>query len=180
MSPILLAAITPSDNSMFISLSQSVGRIFAQQVDVIQSPPLDGSFAFNSSRNQYNSTSIISGLLEKFGDFDGKILGLTDGDLFVPVLTYVFGEAQLDGKAAVVSSHRLRDEFYGLRPNESIFKARLLKESVHELGHTFGLIHCSNYLCVMHSSTGVEEIDVKTEKFCEDCNEKLRSMNNPV
>ena len=173
MPPILLVAITPSDGSIFVPLSQSIGKTFAQQVEVIQSQALDSSFAFNFSRNQYNSTSILSGLLEKFSDFEGKILGITDGDLFVPVLTYVFGEAQLEGKAAVVSSHRLRDEFYGLQPNENIFKVRLLKESVHELGHTFGLIHCSNYLCVMHSSTGVDEIDVKTEKLCEDCNAKL-------
>jgi archaemetzincin len=174
---ILLAAVTPSDNSVFVSLSESIEKIFAQQVDIISSPPLDGSFAFNSSRNQYNSTSMLSALLDKFTDFDGKILGVTNGDLFVPVLTYVFGEAQLEGKAAVVSAHRLRDEFYGLRPDENIFRARLLKESVHELGHTFGLIHCSNYLCVMHSSTGVEEIDMKTENFCESCKEKLHSVS---
>jgi len=182
---LLLAAISPVDPSSLSSLVEPLSQTFSLPVKVVQSPPLDGSFAFNSSRNQYNSTSILSGLLEKFSErissgdnFESKILGITDGDLFVPVLTYVFGEAQLKGKAAIVSSHRLRDEFYGLQPDENIFKLRLLKESVHELGHTFGLIHCSNYLCVMHSSTGVEEIDMKTEKFCEDCRKNLK-MKNP-
>lgn len=174
MTSILLVAINPSDNSAIVSLSDSIAKVFAAPVHLMQLP-LDASFAFNSSRNQFNSTSILSGLLDKFGDHDGKILGVTDGDLFVPVLTYVFGEAQLEGKAAVVSSHRLRDEFYGLQEDREIFMERLLKESVHELGHTFGLIHCSSYLCVMHSSTGVEEIDMKTDRFCEECTQKLQS-----
>lgn len=188
MSSILLVPIAPTDSSLLPSLSASIGKIFAQTVEVIQ-PPLDGSFSFNLSRNQYNSTSILSALLEQSSEFPSnpfgtissgadlttKILGITEGDLFVPVLTYVFGEAQLGGRAAVVSSHRLHDEFYGLQPDEDFLETRLLKEAIHELGHTFGLIHCSNYLCVMHSSTGVEEIDVKTEKFCEDCSARLRS-----
>ena len=178
MSSIFLVAVAPSDNSLFPSLSESIGKIFSVRVKIIQSPSLDGSFAFDFSRNQYSSTSILSELLDKLKGYDGKILGVTNGDLFVPVLTYVFGEAQLDGKGAVVSSHRLREEFYGLRPNKEVLQIRLLKEAVHELGHTFGLIHCKNYLCVMHSSTGVEEIDVKTEKFCVECAEKFRSADS--
>jgi len=175
---ILLVAITPAGNSVMTELSELIRKVFAQPVSTMRSTPLDGSFAFNSSRNQYNSTSMLSAMLERFDDFEGKILGITGGDLFVPVLTYVFGEAQFEGKAAVVSSHRLREEFYGLEPDENILKSRLLKEAIHELGHTFGLIHCANYLCVMHSSTGVEDIDMKTERFCEDCGEKLRSIKS--
>lgn len=185
MPPILLVAIAPVDPPSLHALVEPLGKTFSASVKVVQSAPLDGSFAFNVSRNQYNSTSILSALLEKFSewsqpedDHDVKILGVTDGDLFVPVLTYVFGEAQFEGKAAVVSSHRLREDFYGLQPDEKIFRARLLKEAIHELGHTFGLIHCSDYLCVMHSSTGVEEIDMKTEKLCTECEEKIRFANN--
>ncbi|HUI29436.1 MAG TPA: hypothetical protein VLX91_04395 [Candidatus Acidoferrales bacterium] len=197
MSSILLVAIAPVDVSVLSPLTESIGKTFEARVDVIQSPPLDGSFAFNLSRNQYNSTSILSALLEKSAEWirpadfsngppsvpaerdftrmrsGGKILGVTDGDIFVPVLTYVFGEAQFDGKAAVVSSHRLREEFYGLQPDKIVFMSRLAKEAIHELGHTFGLIHCGNYLCVMHSSTGVEEVDVKTDRFCDECRKKL-------
>ncbi|MCL4511781.1 MAG: archaemetzincin family Zn-dependent metalloprotease [Bacteroidetes bacterium] len=175
MSSILIVEITPADRSLLAPLVQPLRKTFSQSVEVTQAQPLDGSFALNVSRNQYGSTPILSALLEKFEDFEGRILGVTSGDLFVPVLTYVFGEAQLNGKAAVVSSHRLRDEFYGLQPNKQLLQLRLLKESIHELGHTFGLLHCKDYLCVMHSSTGVEEIDVKTEKLCADCKEKLFS-----
>ncbi|MBI4429387.1 MAG: hypothetical protein HY562_09750, partial [Ignavibacteriales bacterium] len=102
-----------------------------------------------------------------------KILCITALDLFVPVLTFVFGEAQLDGSAAIVSSHRLDESFYGLPKNQEILEHRLLKEAVHELGHTYGLVHCHDYECVMHSSTSVEEIDVKGTTFCTRCNQQL-------
>lgn len=171
--PILIVAINPIDASLLNPLVDPLGATFRCKIEVARSMPLDGSFALNVSRNQYGSTPLISALLERFEDFNGKILGLTSGDLFVPVLTYVFGEAQLNGKVAVVSSHRLRDEFYGLAPNEKLLRLRLVKEAVHELGHAFGLLHCNDYLCVMHSSTGVEEIDLKTDRLCRECTGKL-------
>lgn len=175
---ILIVAINPIDTSLLNPLVKPLGASFGRPVEVAKAMPLDGSFALNVSRNQYGSTPLISALLEKFEDFNGKILGVTSGDLFVPVLTYVFGEAQLEGKVAVVSSHRLRDEYYGLPANRDLLRLRLVKESVHELGHAFGLLHCNNYLCVMHSSTGVEEIDVKTERLCGACAEQLHSKLN--
>lgn len=175
MSSVILVPVWPVDPSHLSVLTDPIRKIFSVPVKILPEPPLENPSAFNFSRNQYNSTSILSTLLEKFGGVDGKILGVTGGDLFVPVLTYVFGEAQLEGKAAVVSSHRLHEEFYGLRPDQDLFNIRLVKEAVHELGHTFGLIHCANYLCVMHTSTGVEEIDIKTERLCADCREKLSS-----
>ena len=172
-SSILIVAISPVDRTLLHPLVKPLAADFKCRVEVTQSAPLDGSFAFNLSRNQYSSTALITSLLEKFEDFDGRILGVTSGDLFVPVLTYVFGEAQLDGKVAVVSFHRLRDEYYGLSPNSDLLHLRLVKEAVHELGHAFGLLHCNDYLCVMHSSTGVEEIDVKTDRFCPSCSVRL-------
>ena len=176
-SSILIVAISPVDRTLLHPLVKPLAADFTCRVEVTHSAPLDGSFAFNLSRNQYSSTSLITSLLEKFEDFDGRILGVTSGDLFVPVLTYVFGEAQLDGKVAVVSSHRLREEFYGLASDANLLNLRLVKESIHELGHVFGLLHCSNYLCVMHSSTGVEEIDVKTDRFCSSCFARLNSKS---
>ncbi len=174
MFSILIAAITPADRRLLGNLVAPLEEIFSIPVSVGLKHPLDASFSFNVSRNQFSSTMIISELLEMYEDFDGRVLGVTSGDLFVPVLTYVFGEAQLEGKAAVVSYHRLREEFYGLQPNEGLLEVRLLKEAIHELGHTFGLLHCNNYLCVMHSSTVVEEIDLKTDKLCSECRAKFR------
>ena len=77
---------------------------------------------------------------------------MTEIDLYIPVLTFVFGEAQLADGGAVVSAHRLHQEFYGMPTDPELLHERLLKESLHELGHTYGLRHCPDYTCVMSSS----------------------------
>jgi len=124
---------------------------------------------YSHPRKQYHSTKILEQALEKYSDNFEKILVLTDYDLFVPVLTFVFGEAQLKGKAAIVSTFRLHQEFYGLLYNEKLFFEILQKEILHELGHTFGLIHCKDWFCVMHASSNIDEIDIKSDHFCYLC-----------
>ena len=128
----------------------------------------DLSFALDDGRRQYYSTAILH-RLERAGDPDARVLGVTACDLYVPVLTFVFGEAQLDGNCAVVSTARLNEEFYGLPPRAELMRERLLKEAAHELGHTFGLRHCNDWRCVMSSSHGVERLDVKGADFCPAC-----------
>jgi len=129
---------------------------------------VDISFALDQGRRQYHSTAILQ-RLERVCDPGIRVLGVTACDLFVPVLTFVFGEAQLDGACATVSTARLKEEVYGMPPREDLFRQRLLKEAVHELGHTFGLRHCVDWRCVMTSSHAVERLDVKTVDFCQAC-----------
>lgn len=128
---------------------------------------------YSEERDQYYSTKLLEYSLLNYKEND-KILTLTDFDLYVPVLTFVFGEAQLNGKAAIVSSHRLFPEFYGLPHNDELFFSRLIKEINHELGHTYGLRHCRLFECVMHSSSNVDEIDIKSENFCDQCRLKIK------
>jgi archaemetzincin len=139
--------------------------------------PFDLDALFNARRNQYHSTDILEHLLKHMPQDTGRILAVTDLDLYIPILTFVFGEAQLRGRAAVVSCHRLRNEFYGLPQNNTLLLERLVKEAIHELGHTFGLVHCENPMCVMHASTYVEEIDLKDYHFCPDCNALLKNAS---
>jgi len=138
-------------------------------------PTFDPEVAYDISRGQHNSTILLKLLLEEVEDTSTKVLGVTGVDLFIPVLTYVFGEAQLVGTVAVVSSHRLRAEAYGLETDQKLLIQRLEKEAVHELGHTFGLIHCAESACVMHPSTYVEQIDLKSVEFCTDCLGSVRA-----
>jgi len=105
-----------------------------------------------------------------------RVLGVTLVDLYIPILTFVFGEAQLQGSCALVSGHRLRQEFYGLPTNPSLFRERLLKEAVHELGHTLTLAHCEDFECVMAPSHGVEWIDLKASSFCRGCRSRARGQ----
>ena len=130
--------------------------------------------AFDPNRVQYNSSLILRQLIMKLPPDAEKILGVLDVDLFIPILTFVFGEAQLKGIGAAVSSHRLHNQFYGLPENGEVTTERLLKEAVHELGHTFGLIHCSQPECVMNSSTYVENIDQKSAELCPLCQKSIQ------
>ena len=149
------------------SLAAALARVFRTPCQ-IRPDLFDVSFALDAVRQQYHSTAILQ-RLERHGDPDARILGVTSCDLFVPVLTFVFGEAQLDGNCATVSFARLKEEAYGLPPREELLRERLLKEAVHELGHTFGLRHCADWRCVMTSSHAVERLDVKSAEFCAGC-----------
>jgi archaemetzincin len=145
----------------------------------------DIGYAYDTVRQQFHSSQILLGLKKKLPCSSDYILGITSVDLFIPILTYVFGEAQLKGPAGVVSSFRLRPELYGLPKNDKLVLSRLGKEAVHELGHNFGLRHCAQYDCVMHASTYAEEIDLKESAYCADClttieNERVRAAQpNP-
>ncbi len=129
---------------------------------------------YSHQRKQYYSTGIIEKAIELTDIYDGKILILTEVDLYVPVLTFVFGEAQLGGKHSIVSICRLHEEFYSGQSNYKMLLERTLKEIYHELGHNFGLRHCNDWDCVMHSSNGIEEVDIKGNYYCSDC---IKSIN---
>jgi archaemetzincin len=136
---------------------------------LIQPEGLSSEFAYNSVRGQYHSTEILKRLLQDPQAESWRILGVAEVDLYIPILTFVFGEAQLGYAGALVSTHRLRAEFYGLPKDPLLLQERLLKEAIHELGHTFGLPHCPDYLCVMSASHSVERIDLKQTNFCKAC-----------
>jgi archaemetzincin len=124
---------------------------------------------FDAQRAQYSSTQILSTVMEVTPEDAVKVIGITEVDLCLPILTFVFGEAQLKGRAAVVSLHRLRQEYYGLPTDNDILLNRLGKEMVHELGHSFGLVHCWDMQCAMSFSGSVRKVDTKQDVFCDTC-----------
>ncbi|WP_242392728.1 archaemetzincin family Zn-dependent metalloprotease [Anaeromyxobacter oryzisoli] len=130
--------------------------------------------AYDPRRRQHASGMILRWLLEA-GPGAGKVLGITDRDLFIPILTYVFGEAQLGGSAAVVSTARLveRADARGGGP----LLARLEKEALHEVGHAFGLVHCGTPRCVMSRSAAVKDVDAKEPALCPECRVRLQELD---
>jgi archaemetzincin len=140
---------------------------------------LDIRAPYDASRRQTNSTQLLAQILSGARDLENKYVGIVDVDLYIPILTFVFGEAQLGGTAAIVSTHRLSNQFYGLARNDDLMMNRLEKELVHELGHAFGLYHCQQFECVMRSSTYAEEIDLKRVYPCSSC-AALLALRNQV
>jgi archaemetzincin len=123
-------------------------------------------------RGQHSSREVLRWLLARVTGTAGRVLGLTDVDLFIPILTFVYGEAQLEGAAAVVSVARLV-----AAGDPGLTASRLAREAVHELGHTFGLLHCDGYdgtgrrglPCVMARSASLRAVDMKSARLCADC-----------
>lgn len=138
---------------------------------------LDLSEFYNSSRRQYNGFNLLKEVDTKFAEDTMKTLGLFDVDLFIPILTYIFGQAYLNGKAGIASVYRLRNERYGMKRDEKLLVDRFRKEVIHELGHAFGLIHCHDQTCVMRSSTYVEDIDQKSHHLCHKCSAQINLLS---
>ena len=126
-------------------------------------------YAYDPRRGQYLSTKILK-MLNEAASLDAlKVLGVVDVDLCTPILRFVFGEAQLNGRCAVISLWRLKPDFEGEREDPNIFRSRFEKEAIHELAHTFGLRHCRDVNCVMHASNSIYDTDVKADTFCPSC-----------
>ena len=129
--------------------------------------------AYDAKRKQYQSVEIMKMLAQSAPRDAARVLGITDVDLAIPMLSFLFGQAQFDGPIAVVSLCRLHQEFYGLPPQEKLLRERTAKEVLHELGHTFGLVHCSDSTCAMSLATHIELVDAKAEQFCARCGLQL-------
>jgi archaemetzincin len=139
-------------------------------------------FAFEPKRNQYYAKKIIEKMVMELPVDCEKLIGITDIDLCTPVLTFVYGEAQLGGKVAVVSMRRLRQSFYSLPEDNALLTKRLAKVIIHELGHCYGLVHCNDTRCAMYLSNNIVSIDNKKGNFCFRCeeffNKKIRKENH--
>jgi archaemetzincin len=168
---IVLVAIGAVDKSVMDWLKNDLSTVFNRKITVGEGM-LEPDYAYNKKRNQYLSTAILNAVMEQkeYSPYE-KILGIVDHDLYVPELNFVFGEASR--KAAVISLTRLRQRFYRLPEDQNLFHQRVLTEAVHELGHTYGLGHCSNTRCVMFFSNSLMDTDRKGSEFCQKCKSKL-------
>ena len=131
---------------------------------------------YDPERRQYNGNDLLLEIDSLI--FEGNVMkiGLFRVDLFIPILTYIFGQAKLGGDSGVASLYRLRNEHYGIKKNDKLLAERFRKVIVHECGHMFGLIHCHNPSCIMRSSTYVEDIDQKSLSLCSQCKSKIDSI----
>jgi archaemetzincin len=138
---------------------------------------LDPEFALHGERQQYHSSQILQRMQSFLSGETWRMLGVAAVDLYIPILTFVFGEAQMGGPTAVMSAHRLKQEFYGLASDRDLLLQRAVKEAVHELGHTLSLMHCDDYNCAMAPSHAVEWIDLKNSALCPGCRSAVEVRN---
>jgi archaemetzincin len=168
MKQLQLLAIGDADEGLLRDLQPVVEETFGVPCQVL-SIRLDPEFARHGERRQYHSSQILQRMHGFLSVESWRLLGVAAVDLYIPILTFVFGEAQLGGQCAVVSTHRLKQEFYGLPRDQEVLRQRLAKEAVHELGHTLNLTHCDDYRCAMAPSHAVEWIDLKESSLCSSC-----------
>jgi len=161
------------DDGVLTNLEEDL--VFAFETEVSIDPPLEHpDYAYDRRRKQYHSTVILTRLQKAPLEEGERLLGIVDLDLYIPKLNFVFGEADIVQRVAVISLCRLREDYWGLPPDERLFGLRTLKEAVHELGHTYALEHCPEPRCIMHFSNSIEDTDEKGPLFCEDCYRLLK------
>lgn len=172
MKSIEVVAVGPVGRPALESVAAALRREYGVPCSVSYAS-VDPAPALHPERRQYHSTEILQMLSAL--RLPGRTLGVTHADLYIPILTFVFGEAQLNGTCALVSTHRLSETFYGLPFDDRLSHERLMKCAIHEIGHTEGLIHCDDQQCVMAAAHAVEWLDLKGPARCEECRERCAS-----
>lgn len=172
---IILLACGPFEKDFLGQIALATGAEFNRHV-IADECYLDLGPFYNPGRRQYDGNKLLQHLPECTGREYAKLVGLFKVDIFIPILTFIFGQAVLGQQTAIASVYRLRNEVYGLKQNNDLLLSRTTKEVIHELGHTFGLIHCHVPTCVMRSSTYVEDIDQKSSSLCGRCRVLLEGV----
>ena len=173
MSVIYLAPHEEVETDIVDAIGAHVERALGCDVTTLPPAPTP-TFAFDARRRQYSSSAILTWWAERRPAPSARLLAVTGMDLFIPMLTFLFGHAQLDGGLAVISLARLRPEAYGPFHDAALLLARARKEALHELGHTLGLTHCARPTCVMSLATTIHQVDQKSTDYCPDCGADAR------
>ena len=185
-----LLKIGDIDQEILIELEKNLTKVFknyGMRVEILPEIIALEDIDFNFKRRQYDASRILDNI-NKFilNKHYFRILGIMDKDIYTKNHNFIFGTTRLLSKCALISIIRLRESFYielGLthrkNKNKTDFDINVLKEAIHELGHTFGLEHCVNY-CVMQFSNCLADTDNKPTKFCSSCLEKLNLVNTRI
>ncbi len=140
----------------------------------ILSPDKHPAYALDKRRLQYDAAVILKSLQSREFHDHSKVIGILDVDLFVPILTYVYGESMQGGKVALVSLFRLKMDKDSSIVSESVLLERAAKVALHESGHLFDLHHCTDQKCLMGFSGSLDDLDQRTMYYCRYCTTYLR------
>ena len=168
---ILLISHGHFEKKFLENIAKDVSQEFLFPVNIEESH-IDLSEFYDPMRRQYDGNRLIKVIDAMYSSQLSIKVGLFRVDLFIPILTYIFGQATFKGSSGIASLYRLKNERYGMKKDEALLLNRFRKVVIHELGHTRGLIHCLIPTCVMNSSTYVEDIDQKSHHLCIRCRTK--------
>lgn len=170
--PITLVSYGNFDKNFLEKVAFDVKREFNYPV-IFSEGNIEINDFYDPARRQYDGNKLLVEMESMHTPSSLKTIGLFRVDLFIPILTYIYGQAVLNGKTGISSLYRLKNELYGMKQDENLLQQRFSKVVIHELGHTFGLIHCHIPSCVMRPSSYVEILDQKSSSFCHSCRKKL-------
>lgn len=149
-------------------VAANIETMFEVRVDTL--PPMSiPEDALQLHRGQYDAGLILKHLSRLSFPRHPRILAITDVDLCSPFLTYVFGEAQMGAKAAIVSDFRLKHIGDSAPAPSAIYYQRIVKVALHEIAHTLTLYHCETPGCLMRMSPRTCDLDRLDIYFCDRC-----------
>ncbi|NIT36300.1 MAG: hypothetical protein GTN49_07345 [candidate division Zixibacteria bacterium] len=142
----------------------SLGR----EVAVAEPLPLQEAYYY-PGRGQYGAASLLRYLEANAPPEAYRVVGITAQDIFTGNLNFLFGMGRCPGGSAVISTYRMG--FYCDSSERRL--VRFAKLVIHELGHTFGLMHCRQPRCAMKFAIGYKTLDLTTVALCERCEGNL-------
>ena len=150
------------------SVARHIPTYFYQPSQILPAVKIPAD-AFDNRRRQYDAGLIIKALKDMPFEGYSKVIAILGVDLFIPIFTHVLGEAQEGGRFALASMYRLKEDSTGSTPSISKVLKRLSKVALHELGHLFSLVHCSDPKCLMHFAGNLQNLDEIVLDFCGYC-----------
>jgi archaemetzincin len=170
--PIVLVPVGQVDEEILQLVSGPVEQVFARPIKIGAALPVP-KYAFNPTREQYHSAAILKRVESIRSDKWSAAVGITDLDLFVPEVSFVFGEADRSTRSAIISLHRMRSTLGSAPSRQDVLRRRFVSELIHQMGLIRGLAHCPNNRCVMFQSTSVQDTDKRGIQFCANCRKRL-------
>lgn len=169
---ILIVPLGQVPKGLLLQMAEALRDRLGCQVTIRDALPLEGEW-FQERRSQYMGTELLRALENVSRQDHEYVLGFADVDCYASGLNFIFGQASTRSRAAFVALPRLRPSFYGQHEDQEVFFERVFKETLHELGHTWGLGHCDSPRCVMRFSNTLADTDAKSAAFCESCQRQL-------
>ncbi|MDD5019975.1 MAG: archaemetzincin family Zn-dependent metalloprotease [Candidatus Omnitrophica bacterium] len=176
---IFLIPIGMPRHEVFDRLAAGLARSFSADVAIEPKRPIPEE-AYDFRRRQYYANAILDDLAGEFiiNTKEERVLGVMDADMHTDPMNFIFGLANRRTGCCLLSLARLKPEFYGRKQDKELFYSRAIKESIHELGHTLRLSHCSHRRCAMFFSDSVNDTDAKKAAFCAACKRKISARKS--